>query len=51
MKTIKTERRILRRFEESDHDDLHEFLSRLKNDEFEGYPGIIYVYAILNGDV
>ena len=27
---------------ESDYDDLFEFLSQLKDDEFEGYPGITY---------
>ena len=27
---------------ESDNDDLFEFLSQLKDDEFEGYPGINY---------
>ena len=39
---IETERLILRGFEESDYDDLFEFLSQLENDEFEGYPGITY---------
>ena len=39
---IKTERLILRPFRESDYDDLYEFLSQLKDDEFEGYPGITY---------
>ena len=38
--TIRTERLILRRFRESDCDDLFEFLSQLEDDEFEGYPGI-----------
>lgn len=33
---------ILRPFEESDYDDLFEFLSQLEKDEFEGYPGITY---------
>ena len=35
-----TERLILRSFQETDLDDLYEFLSQLENDEFEGYPGI-----------
>ena len=39
---ITTERLILRRFRESDYDDLFEFLSQLEDDEFEGYPGITY---------
>ena len=39
---IKTGRLLLRRFKESDYDDLFEFLSQLENDEFEGYPGITY---------
>ena len=37
---IKTARLFLRRFRESDYDDLFEFLSQLEVDEFEGYPGI-----------
>ena len=39
---IRTSRLLLRRFKESDYDDLFEFLSQLENDEFEGYPGISY---------
>ena len=39
---IKTARLFLRRFRESDYDDLFEFLSQLEDDEFEGYPGITY---------
>jgi len=35
---IGTEWLILRRFRESDYDDLFEFLSQLEDDEFEGYP-------------
>jgi len=35
-----TERLILRPFQETDLDDMYEFLSQLENDEFEGYPGI-----------
>ena len=42
MKEITTDRLILRQFTESDYDDLYEFLSQLKDDEFEGYPGITY---------
>ena len=42
MKEISTERLLLRPFQESDYDDLFEFLSQLKGDEFEGYPGITY---------
>ena len=39
MKEIRTRRLILRPFAETDYDDLYEFLSQLKDDEFEGYPG------------
>lgn len=42
MKELITERLILRQFKEADYDDLYEFLSQLKDDEFEGYPGITY---------
>ena len=42
MNEIKTERLILRPFRESDYDDLYYFLSQLKDDEFDGYPGITY---------
>ena len=42
MQEIRTRRLILRPFAESDYDDLYEFLSQLKDDEFEGYPGITY---------
>ena len=42
MKEIRTERLLLRAFQEADYDDLFEFLSQLKDDEFEGYPGISY---------
>ena len=38
MSEIKTKRLILRPFRHSDYDDLYEFLSQLKDDEFEGYP-------------
>ena len=39
---IRTKRLILRRFRETDTDDLFEFLSQLADNEFEGYPGISY---------
>ena len=39
---IETKRLILRPLEQSDYDDLYEFLSQLEDDEFEGYPGITY---------
>lgn len=42
METIETERLILRPFAESDYDDLFEFLVQLRDDEYEGYPGITY---------
>ena len=42
MNEIRTRRLLLRPFRESDYDDLYEFLSQLKDDEFEGYPGITY---------
>lgn len=42
MKEIRTRRLLLRAFRESDYDDLFEFLSQLRDDEFEGYPGITY---------
>ena len=42
MEKIDTERLILRPFAESNYDDLFEFLDQLKDDEFEGYPGITY---------
>ena len=45
---IRTERLILCRFRESDYDDLFEFLFQLKDDEFEGYPGI--TYAMVEGE-
>ena len=37
MEEIVTERLVLRPFRESDYDDLYEFLSQLRDDEFEGY--------------
>ena len=40
MKQIRTARLLLRPFQASDYDDLFEFLSQLKDDEFEGYPVI-----------
>ena len=42
MHEIRTKRLLLRPFRESDYDDLFEFLSQLADDEFEGYPRIIY---------
>lgn len=39
---IETERLVLRIFTETDYDDLYEFLSQLRDNEFEGYPGITY---------
>ncbi len=42
MEEIITERLVLRPFREADYDDLYEFLSQLKDDEFEGYPDITY---------
>lgn len=42
MNEIITENLILRRFRDSDYDDLFEYLYQLKDDEFEGYPGITY---------
>ncbi len=46
MKRIETERLILRNFEETDYDDVYEFLSQRENDEFEAYPGITYENGI-----
>ncbi|MCI5873201.1 MAG: GNAT family N-acetyltransferase [Clostridiales bacterium] len=42
MEMIETERLILRNFEESDYEDVFEFLSQRKDDEFEAYPDITY---------
>ena len=42
MNRIETERLILRPFFESDYDDLFEFLSQRKDDDFEAYPNINY---------
>lgn len=42
MEEIRTNRLLLRPFTEADYDDLYEFLSQLRDDEFEGYPGITY---------
>ncbi len=42
MEEIRTARLILRPFRESDYDDLYEFLDQLRDDEFEGYPGLTY---------
>ena len=40
LKEIQTARLLLRPFRETDLDDLYEFLSQLRDDEFEGYPGV-----------
>ena len=42
MKKIETKRLLLRNFEESDYDDLFEFLVQRKEDDFEAYPDITY---------
>ena len=42
MENIRTARVILRPFREADYDDLYECLSQLRDDPFEGYPGITY---------
>ncbi len=42
MKELRTARLLLRPFRGSDYDDLYEFLSKLRDYEFEGYPGITY---------
>ena len=42
MREIQTKRLLLRPFRESDYDDLYEFLSQLRDDEFEGCPWITY---------
>ena len=42
MKEIRTARLLLRPFKVTDYDDLFEFLYQLRDDEFEGYPGITY---------
>ncbi len=42
MKEIRTARLLLRPFRESDYGDLFEFLSQLRDDVFEGYPGITW---------
>ena len=42
MKKIETDRLILRNFEESDYDDVYEFLVQRKDDLFEAYPDITY---------
>lgn len=39
---IRTARLKLRPFEHRDYGDVYEFLSQLRDDEFEGYPGITY---------
>ena len=42
MKIIETERLLLRNFEESDYEELFEFLAQRKEDDFEAYPDITY---------
>ncbi len=42
MTPLQTSRLLLRPFRENDYDDLYAFLSALRDDEFEGYPGITY---------
>ena len=42
MTTIETSRLLLRPFEERDYDDLYEFLSQRREEQFEAYPGITY---------
>ena len=42
MNEIHAQRLVLRPFRETDYDDLFEFLYQLRDDEFEGYPGITY---------
>ena len=42
MPKIETPRLILRPFEERDYDDLYEFLSQRREDQFEAYPDITY---------
>lgn len=42
MTQLTTERRLLRPFREDDYDDLFACLRQLRDDEFEGYPGITY---------
>lgn len=39
---LETQRLILRPFTEADYDDLYAFLAPLRDNEFEGYPGITY---------
>lgn len=42
MNVIETARLRLRPFKETDRGDLYEYLWQLRDDEFEGYPGITY---------
>lgn len=42
MNELRTRRLILRPFREADYGDLYAFLSQLREDEFEGYPGITF---------
>lgn len=52
MEAILTKPLVLRAFQEADYDDLYEFLSQLRDDEFEGNPiwKDTYVYAITAGE-
>ena len=45
---IRTSRLLLRRFKESDYNDLFEFLSQTEDDGCEGCPGIAYENGRLN---
>ncbi len=40
MAAIETQRLLLRPFEQKDYDDLYEFLSQRREEQFEAYPGI-----------
>lgn len=42
LNALETERLIIRGFQESDYEDLYEFLSQRKEDAFEAYPNITY---------
>ena len=40
MEALRTQRLCLRPFRESDWEELYEFLDQLRDDAFEGYPGL-----------
>ena len=42
MTVLETQRLLLRPFAERDYDDLYEFLSQRREEQFEAYPGITY---------